>query len=252
MVKKATEARPNHLLRAARKQHSWTQKEVADRIGAPLSLNITRWERGTAFPSAHYVEQLCRLFGKSPQELGLLQPEDEEPPADPQHPWNVPFNRNPFFTGRDELLLALHERLGSQHVAAITQSQALTGLGGIGKTQTAIEYAYRYRGDYSAVFWVRAASHETLVADFVALGSLVQLPGQDTQDQNALVSAVKRWLNQYPGWLLILDNADDLALIPEFMPIGSSGHVLLTTRAQATGQLAGSLAVEKMGRDEGV
>ena len=69
MVKKAAQARPNHLLRAARKQHGWTQKTVADRIGAPLSLNITRWERGTATPSAHYVEQLCQLFDTGPGQV---------------------------------------------------------------------------------------------------------------------------------------------------------------------------------------
>src|SRR6266700_3814701 len=77
MVKKAAQARPNSLLRAARKERGWTQKDVADRIGAPQSLNITRWERGTAFPSAHYVNQLCSLFGKSARELGLI--EDELP-----------------------------------------------------------------------------------------------------------------------------------------------------------------------------
>src|SRR5258708_4379622 len=81
MVKKAAQARPNDLLRAARKERGWTQKYVADRIGAPLSLNITRWEGGTAFPSAHYVEKLCLLFGKSARELGLIQDERFEIPV---------------------------------------------------------------------------------------------------------------------------------------------------------------------------
>ncbi|MBV9230047.1 MAG: helix-turn-helix domain-containing protein [Chloroflexi bacterium] len=75
MGKKAGQARPNHLLRAARKERGWTQKDVADRIGAPLSLNVTRWEGGTSFPSAHYVERLCQIFGKSARELGLIQEE---------------------------------------------------------------------------------------------------------------------------------------------------------------------------------
>jgi transcriptional regulator with XRE-family HTH domain len=81
MVKKAAQARPNSLLRAARKERGWTQKDVADRIGAPLSLNVTRWERGTAFPSAHYVNQLCSLFGKSARELGLIEDELPNMPA---------------------------------------------------------------------------------------------------------------------------------------------------------------------------
>src|SRR5215469_5443942 len=77
MVKKAAHATPNRLLRAARKERGWTQQQVADRIGAPLSLNISRWENGTAFPSAYYLEKLCQLFSKSARELGLSQLEDE-------------------------------------------------------------------------------------------------------------------------------------------------------------------------------
>lgn len=77
MVKKAAQATPNHLLRAARKERGWSQQQVADRIGAPLSLNVSRWENGTALPSAYYLERLCQLFGKSVRELGLSQLEDE-------------------------------------------------------------------------------------------------------------------------------------------------------------------------------
>src|SRR5215813_2105842 len=77
MVKKAANATPNRQLRAARKERGWTQQQVADRIGAPLSLNVSRWENGTAFPSAYYIERLCQLFGKSVRELGLSQLEGE-------------------------------------------------------------------------------------------------------------------------------------------------------------------------------
>jgi tetratricopeptide (TPR) repeat protein/DNA-binding CsgD family transcriptional regulator len=170
---------------------------------------------------------------------------------DQDHPWNVPFRRNPFFTGRDDLLNYLHDQLNNNHAAALTQSQALTGLGGIGKTQVAIEYAYRYREAYDVVFWVRAASRDSLVADFVVLASLLSLPGRDAQDQTIVVAAVKRWLADHQGWLLIMDNADDLSLAADFLPSGGRGHVLLTTRAQATGRIAPSIAVEKMQQDEG-
>lgn len=144
MVKKAAEATPNQLLRAARMERNWTQQEVADRIGAPHSFNVSRWEQGTAFPSAHYIQQLCQLFGKSARELGLVV---EEPGARNQPPtgadalplWNVPFARNLFFTGRGPLLERLHEQLSRSHRAALNQPYALSGLGGIGKTQTAIE-----------------------------------------------------------------------------------------------------------------
>ncbi len=81
MVKKAAKAVPNHLLRAARQRRSWTQQMVADQIGAPLPLNITRWERGTAFPSAFYVQKLCQLFQMSAEELGLLRIDTASQPS---------------------------------------------------------------------------------------------------------------------------------------------------------------------------
>jgi predicted ATPase/class 3 adenylate cyclase/DNA-binding XRE family transcriptional regulator len=77
MTRKAAQSTPNHLLRMARLERGWTQKDVADRIGAPLDLNVTRWERGTARPSAYYVQRLCELFGKSASELGLIPPQPE-------------------------------------------------------------------------------------------------------------------------------------------------------------------------------
>ena len=73
MVKKAAQATPNQLLRRARLERGWTQKVVADRIGAPNDMMVTRWERGTAFPSAHYIERLCQLFEQKASDLGLLK-----------------------------------------------------------------------------------------------------------------------------------------------------------------------------------
>src|SRR5215469_11061707 len=78
MVRKAQQALPNQPLRLARKQRGWTQQEVAERIGAPLALNVMRWERGMTRPSAHYVQRLCQLFEKSAAELGLLADEDSQ------------------------------------------------------------------------------------------------------------------------------------------------------------------------------
>ncbi len=165
--------------------------------------------------------------------------------------WNVPHRRNPFFTGREELLRQLHDRLSATGTTALTQAQAISGLGGIGKTQTAIEYAYRYRTEYQAIFWVRAASRDALIADVVEIARLLQLPEQAEQDQEKIIAAVKRWLANSPGWLLILDNADDLAMVSDFLAFGDKGHILLTTRAQVAGTLAESIDVDKMGKEEG-
>src|SRR5947209_18452733 len=85
--------------------------------------------------------------------------------------WNVLYHRNPFFTGREELLSLIQEYLESGSMA----SCALCGLGGMGKTQLAVEYAYRHRERYRAVFWVRAASRETLIADYLEMANLLHL-----------------------------------------------------------------------------
>src|SRR5260370_20425508 len=83
------------------------------------------------------------------------------------------------------------------------------------------------------------------------MAALLQLPERDVADQGLVVAAVKRWLASNKDWLLILDNADDLELAADFMPLASSGHILLTTRAQSTGAIANSLEVEKMQQAEG-
>ena len=136
-------------------------------------------------------------------------------------------------------------------MAALTQAQALYGLGGIGKTQTAAEYAFRYGGEYTNVFWMLAATHETLDTDFVKLAHLLALSEKDEQDQAKIVNAVKRWLSDNESWLLIMDNADDLPLAREFLPTSHKGYVLFTTRDQAAGMIAASIEVEKLSSQDG-
>ncbi len=165
--------------------------------------------------------------------------------------WTVPYPRNPFFTGRDDLLHLLRERLTTKKAVALTQTQAISGLGGIGKTQTALEYAYRYRNTYSFVFWARATTREALISDFVAFAELLRLPEMSELDQYQISLAVKQWFATHSGWLLIFDNADDLLMVRDFLPAESKGHILLTTRAQAVSTLAQRVDVENMGMAEG-
>lgn len=74
----------------------------------------------------------------------------------------IPYPRNPFFQGHDALILQIHTQLQAQQVTVLSQPQAISGLGGIGKTQIAIEYAYRYSQEYQIVLWAQAESVESL------------------------------------------------------------------------------------------
>ena len=137
----------------------------------------------------------------------------------------------------------LHEALADRGRAA------LSGLGGVGKTQTAVAYAHQHFAEYSHVFLVTAAAREGLLSGYATIAGLLQLPEFEAQDQMIAVSAVQRWLNSHEGWLLILDNADDISMAREF--IGKNGHVLLTTRAQAVSAIARRVDIQGMGPEEG-
>ena len=96
--------------------------------------------------------------------------------------WNVPYPRNPNFTGREAILKQLETALASGTPAAL--SQAIAGLGGVGKTQTAVEYAYRHSDQYRAVLWVRADTETSLVSGYRELAEALGLPEKDEGDSN--------------------------------------------------------------------
>jgi len=195
--------------------------------------------------------------------LAGLRDERAKPTQTPRYPgptprfpgalpalWMVPFRHNRLFTGREPMLQHLHETLTRAKRVALTQ--VISGLGGIGKTQVAIEYAYRYFSEYQAVLWMRADSQESILSSFLEIANLLQLPEQKEQETALIVSAVQRWYRSHPDWLLIVDNADELDLVQPFLPEGQ-GQIVLTSRSQITRGMADeTLPLDVMDADEGV
>lgn len=163
----------------------------------------------------------------------------------PMH-WNVSRRHAPYFTGRDSQIDQIFHAFVAQDAAHIPGPQAIVGLGGLGKTQTAAEYAYRYREHYEAVLWVRADSRANLSADYQALTELLHLP-----EPNDPLKAMQTWFTAQSNWLLILDNADDLPIIEDFLPHAQRGHVLLTTRVRAATTVGQPFLLEALNPEDG-
>ncbi len=242
----------NTRLRQARKRLRLSQEIVAKQIGV-ATLTYSRWEKGETFPTQYNLRSLCGFFGMSDEQLGFASEQEQSFHSEnTSRIWNVPFEPNPFFTGREEILEILHNTLRNRKTTALTQKQAINGLGGVGKTQTAVEYAYRYANEYEIVLWVKADTRDSITSDFVGIAHLLNLPEKDEQDQHHIVAAVNLWLKSRKNWLLILDNADDVTVASDFIHPTSGGHVILTTRAQNIGRIAYRITIKQMVTEEGV
>jgi tetratricopeptide (TPR) repeat protein len=164
-----------------------------------------------------------------------LSPGREQHPTSkpPKQVFTVPLPENPFFTGREEVLEELKKTLDERGIAA------LTGLGGMGKTQTAAQYAHHHRKDYETVLWVRAESQETLFGDMAQLAGRLELPERKAKEQSVLVEAVQLWFEEHEGWLLVLDNVEDYSVVRDLARKASANghHVVITTQSQALGQI---------------
>jgi tetratricopeptide (TPR) repeat protein/DNA-binding XRE family transcriptional regulator len=233
-------------LRWHRLRMGLSQEALAEVLGVSAR-SIRRWEQDLAIPQEVARQRLCQQFGIDARQLLGALPDDETPPVSSPI-WYVPFHRNPFFTGREAILQQLSSTLHSRKIATMTQ--ALSGLGGIGKTQTALEYAYHFREHYQALLWVQADTRKLLLASIAALAAVLDLPEQRDSDQHQAVLAVQRWLRSHSQWLLIVDNLEELDLIEEFFP-GGMGQILVTTRAHATGPLANRIELAPMSVREG-
>lgn len=194
-----------------------------------------------------------RRDGISPRERPQFPPDAEKRkrfPGGLPEVWEVPLPRNPNFTGRDQMLKDLRAALVSGRSAALTQ--AIAGLGGVGKTQLALEYCYRYAAEYSVVWWMRAEEPTSLASDYARLAVKLNLPEKDLANQSEIVAGVRAWLERHPGWLLIFDNATGPESCADYLPHGGNGHILITSRNPAWRGIGERIRVQQLARTESV
>lgn len=191
--------------------------------------------------------------------------------------WSVP-KRNPTFVGRDLDLTQLRETLTA---GPSPSTAAIIGLPGVGKSQLAFEYAYRYAENYPVAWAIRAEDTESMVADLSALAERLGVAGEgggreaersstsrgrreapiSTGGGQALgsnaasdvaVDAVLQWLAANKDWLLIFDNAANLASLSSYLPRRGEGHVIITSREDIWRPIARTIVLETFNDEESV
>ncbi|MYW64023.1 tetratricopeptide repeat protein [Streptomyces sp. SID8379] len=171
---------------------------------------------------------------------------------------NVPL-RNTSFVGRTALLRAVEEQLGSQDTAAVLP-HALHGMGGVGKSQLALEYIYTHQQDYKVICWIAAERESLILAGLATLAARLRLfPGGDDAGgapaANTAVPAVLEALRTgapYDNWLLVFDNAENLDVVRNYFPTNGPGKIIVTSRNREWERVASPLPVNVFEREESI
>jgi len=172
----------------------------------------------------------------------------------------VRYEQNQSFTGRDTFLAQLHEKFQTPATDLYHGRIALFGLGGIGKTQIALEYAYRYQSSYHRIYWISAETQAFLLDGYQKIAERAELQISHLSTVE-VAERVISWLEQEESWLLVVDNMDDLNIVSmagspnsKFLLLPSTGqlrqHTLITTRNRhAYGIPAQGMEVTKLDQD---
>ncbi|MBT2378428.1 tetratricopeptide repeat protein [Streptomyces sp. ISL-111] len=199
----------------------------------------------------HATTALMRALDRPVQPADGVSPGPRFPGTVPRI-WNVP-PRNPGFTGRSLVLERMRDQLGGGMAVVLPQPQTLYGLGGVGKTQVALEYVHRFMADYDLVWWISSEQGDDVVASLAELA--VRLGAQGGENMAAASQeAVDLLRRGVPSerWLLVFDNADDPETLRRYFPQGGSGHILVTSRNQSWSQHGDALPVDVFLREESI
>lgn len=164
---------------------------------------------------------------------------------------NVP-PKNPNFTGRESLLEAVERQLREDETTAVLP-HALHGMGGVGKSQIAVEYVYRHSGEFNVIWWIPAEQENLILG---ALADLARSLGLEVGPQaNAAVPAVREALRTgkpFDNWLLVFDNAEDIEAVRSYFPNGGPGKIIVTSRNREWERVATPLSVDVFDREESI
>jgi tetratricopeptide (TPR) repeat protein len=143
----------------------------------------------------------------------------------------VPYEKNPQFTGRKKFLKTLKEKMSDKTPKKYNHRIALYGMGGIGKTQTALEYVYTEKDSYERIYWITAVDQASLLSGYQKIAIKAGLKSLLNLKLVEIVEGVLSWLRQTQSWLLVIDNLDDINVAAGFLPQnGPHQHTLITTR----------------------
>ncbi|MEU5697935.1 FxSxx-COOH system tetratricopeptide repeat protein [Streptomyces aurantiacus] len=171
---------------------------------------------------------------------------------------NVPL-RNTSFVGRTALLRAVEEQLADQDTAAVLP-HALHGMGGVGKSQLALEYIYRHQQDYNVICWIPAERESLILTALAILAAQLRIvpvsqEGGGPPPANTAVPAVIEALRTgapYDNWLLVFDNAENVEAVRSYFPANGPGKIIVTSRNREWERVATPLPVNVFVREESV
>lgn len=166
--------------------------------------------------------------------------------------WNLP-RQNILFVGRTNQLEDLNQKLDRDSLSNPQKPlviSACAGLGGIGKTQLALQYIHHTNHSYTFKAWFPAEDIEGLYKNYTQLAESLGYKDKNVTKHKVL-TYIKNWLSEHPGWLLVYDNVNNYEEIAPFLP-ESGGHIIITTRQRSWPTNFNIVSVDVMKEDEAI